>query len=129
AAAIGFPVILKATAGGGGIGMKICGDAGELAEAFDSVVRLGAGNFGNGGVFLERYVETARHIEVQVFGDGAGRVVALGERDCSLQRRNQKVVEETPAPLLPATTRKAMIAAAIRLTAGARYRSAGTVEF
>jgi len=129
AEAIGYPVILKATAGGGGIGMKICDDAAELAEAFDSVVRLGAGNFGNGGVFLERYVETARHIEVQVFGDGAGRVVALGERDCSLQRRNQKVVEETPAPLLPPATREAMIAAAVRLTAGARYRSAGTVEF
>ncbi|MEP7222769.1 MAG: urea carboxylase [Novosphingobium sp.] len=126
---IGYPVILKATAGGGGIGMKICADAAELQDAFAGVVRLGAGNFGNGGVFLERYVETARHIEVQVFGDGAGRVVALGERDCSLQRRNQKVVEETPAPLLPAATRTAMIDAAVRLTAGAHYRSAGTVEF
>ena len=129
AEAIGYPVILKATAGGGGIGMKICHSPAELAEAFASVVRMGAGNFGNGGVFLERYVETARHIEVQVFGDGAGKVVALGERDCSLQRRNQKVVEETPAPLLPAATRAAMIEAAVRLTAGANYRSAGTVEF
>jgi len=129
AQAIGYPVILKATAGGGGIGMRVCADAGQLADAFDSVVRLGTGNFGNGGVFLERYVETARHIEVQVFGDGQGRVVALGERDCSLQRRNQKVVEETPAPLLPPATREAMIAAAVRLTAGANYRSAGTVEF
>ncbi|MBC2666861.1 urea carboxylase [Novosphingobium flavum] len=126
---IGYPVILKATAGGGGIGMKICHSASELADAFASVVRLGAGNFGNGGVFLERYVETARHIEVQVFGDGQGRVVALGERDCSLQRRNQKVVEETPAPLLPPGTRAAMIDAAVRLTAGAHYLSAGTVEF
>jgi len=129
AEAIGYPVILKATAGGGGIGMKICHSGDELSAAFASVVRLGAGNFGNGGVFLERYVETARHIEVQVFGDGRGRVVALGERDCSLQRRNQKVVEETPAPLLPPATRAAMIEAAVRLTAGARYRSAGTVEF
>ena len=126
---IGFPVILKATAGGGGIGMKICADSAEVQDAFAGVSRMGAGNFGNGGVFLERYVETARHIEVQVFGDGMGRVVALGERDCSLQRRNQKVVEETPAPLLPAATRAAMIAAAVRLTAGACYRSAGTVEF
>lgn len=129
AEAIGYPVILKATAGGGGIGMKVCADAGELSAAFDSVVRLGAGNFGNGGVFLERYVETARHIEVQIFGDGAGRVVALGERDCSLQRRNQKVVEETPAPLLPAATRAAMIEASVRLAAQVNYRSAGTVEF
>ena len=126
---IGYPVILKATAGGGGIGMKVCADQSDLAEAFAMVARLGAGNFGDAGVFLERYVARARHIEVQVFGDGAGHVVALGERDCSLQRRNQKVVEETPAPLLPPATRAALIEAAVRLTAGARYRSAGTVEF
>lgn len=126
---IGYPLMLKATAGGGGIGMRVCRSGDDLTDAFASVVRLGAGNFGNGGVFLERFVETARHVEVQVFGDGRGRVVALGERDCSLQRRNQKVVEETPAPLLPAATRAAMIAAAVRLTAGAHYRSAGTVEF
>ncbi|MDE2619716.1 MAG: urea carboxylase [Sphingomonadales bacterium] len=129
AGAIGYPVMLKATAGGGGIGMRVCHSDDELGDAFASVVRLGAGNFGNGGVFLERYVETARHVEVQVFGDGQGRVVALGERDCSLQRRNQKVVEETPAPHLPPATRAAMIEAAVRLTAGAQYRSAGTVEF
>ena len=129
AQAIGYPVILKATAGGGGIGMKICAGPDEILDAFAMVSRLGTGNFGNGGVFLERYVETARHIEVQVFGDGKGRVVALGERDCSLQRRNQKVVEETPAPLLPPDTRDAMIEAAVRLMAGAKYRSAGTVEF
>ena len=126
---IGYPVILKATAGGGGIGMRVCADEADIHEGFATVVRLGAGNFGDGGVFLERYVAPARHIEVQVFGDGAGHVVALGERDCSLQRRNQKVVEETPAPLLPAATRDALIAAAVRLTAGAHYRSAGTVEF
>jgi len=129
AARIGYPVILKATAGGGGIGMKVCADESELADAFAMVARLGAGNFGDSGVFLERYVARARHIEVQVFGDGAGHVVALGERDCSLQRRNQKVVEETPAPHLPAATRAALIEAAVRLTAGANYRSAGTVEF
>ena len=129
AAQIGYPVILKATAGGGGIGMKICNHDSDLAEAFAMVARLGAGNFGDAGVFLERYVAQARHIEVQVFGDGAGHVVALGERDCSLQRRNQKVVEETPAPHLPAATRAALIDAAIRLTSGAHYRSAGTVEF
>jgi urea carboxylase len=126
---IGYPVILKATAGGGGIGMKVCADEADVREGFATVARLGAGNFGDGGVFLERYVARARHIEVQVFGDGAGRVVALGERDCSLQRRNQKVVEETPAPLLPDTTRTALIDAAVRLTSAASYLSAGTVEF
>jgi urea carboxylase len=129
AARIGYPVILKATAGGGGIGMKICDDESQISDSFATVARLGAGNFGDGGVFLERYVATARHIEVQIFGDGKGRVVALGERDCSLQRRNQKVVEETPAPLLPAATRTALIDAAVQLTAAAHYQSAGTVEF
>lgn len=126
---IGYPVILKATAGGGGIGMKICQDAKDIQESFAAVARLGHGNFGNDGVFLERYVAQARHIEVQIFGDGAGHVVALGERDCSLQRRNQKVVEETPAPLLPGHTRQALIDCAVRLTSGALYCSAGTVEF
>jgi len=126
---IGFPVILKATAGGGGIGMRVCEDAASVAEAFASVTRLGGANFSDTGLFLERYVRQARHIEVQVFGDGAGGVVALGERDCSLQRRNQKVIEETPAPHLPAPTRAALIDAAVRLARAVYYRSAGTVEF
>ncbi len=126
---IGFPVILKATAGGGGIGMRVCETAEAVEEAFAAVQRLATGNFSDGGVFLERYVRKARHVEVQVFGDGAGKVVALGERDCSLQRRNQKVVEETPAPGLPAATRAALLDAAVRLASAANYRSAGTVEF
>ena len=126
---IGFPVILKATAGGGGIGMRVCETAEAVAEAFAAVQRLATGNFSDGGVFLERYVRQARHVEVQVFGDGAGKVMALGERDCSLQRRNQKVVEETPAPGLPAATRAALLDAAVRLASAADYRSAGTVEF
>jgi len=126
---IGFPVILKATAGGGGIGMRVCETAGAVEEAFAAVQRLATGNFSDGGVFLERYVRKARHVEVQVFGDGAGKVVALGERDCSLQRRNQKVVEETPAPGLPAATRAALLDAAVRLASAANYKSAGTVEF
>jgi urea carboxylase len=126
---IGYPVILKATAGGGGIGMRICEDEAAVRQGFAGVARLGEGNFGDAGVFLERYVGRARHIEVQIFGDGAGRVMPLGERDCSLQRRNQKVVEEAPAPLLPATIRSALIAAAVRLGEAAGYRSAGTVEF
>ena len=126
---IGFPVILKATAGGGGIGMRVCEDMAAIDEAFAGVARLAGANFSDAGVFLERYVRRARHIEVQVFGDGAGRVIALGERDCSLQRRNQKVIEETPAPLLPAATRQALMDAAVRLTEAVNYRSAGTVEF
>jgi len=127
--AIGFPVILKATAGGGGIGMRVCEDEAAVREGFTAVARQGQSNFGDAGIFLERYIRRARHIEVQVFGDGRGRVVALGERDCSLQRRNQKVVEEAPAPLLPQGVRAKLIAAAIRLGQAAHYRSAGTVEF
>ena len=126
---IGFPVILKATAGGGGIGMRVCEDAAAVEDAFAGVARQAGANFSDTGVFLERYVRRARHIEVQVFGDGTGGVAALGERDCSLQRRNQKVIEETPAPLLPAATRSALIDAAVRLTKAVNYRSAGTVEF
>jgi urea carboxylase len=129
AEAIGFPVILKATAGGGGIGMRICEDAAGVLDGFSQVERLATGNFSDGGVFLERYVRRARHIEVQVFGDGRGGVIALGERDCSLQRRHQKVIEETPAPHLPPATRAALMDAAVRLASAVNYRSAGTVEF
>ena len=127
--AVGYPAILKATAGGGGIGMRVCEDAAAVEEAFAAVSRLAGSNFADGGVYLERFVRRARHVEVQLFGDGAGRVVALGERDCSLQRRNQKVMEEAPAPLLPATTRSALLQAALDLGRAAHYRSAGTVEF
>lgn len=129
AARIGFPVMLKATAGGGGIGMRICHDEAAVREGFAAVARLGQGNFGDAGVFLERYIARARHIEVQIFGDGSGRVMALGERDCSLQRRNQKVVEEAPAPCLSDAKRAELIAAAVRLGEAAAYLSAGTVEF
>jgi urea carboxylase len=125
----GYPIILKSTAGGGGIGMKICRTPGELNEHFASVSRLGAANFGQAGVYLERYVERARHIEVQIFGDGNGNVIALGERDCSAQRRNQKVVEETPAAHLRDEIRRRLWGMAERLTAALQYRSAGTVEF
>jgi urea carboxylase len=129
AESIGYPVMLKSTAGGGGIGMQLCATAAELARAFDSVQRLASGNFGDGGMFLEKFVANARHIEVQLFGDGRGNVVALGERDCSMQRRNQKVVEESPAPGLTAATRQQLHAAAERLGRAVQYRSAGTVEF
>ncbi|MFE4547704.1 5-oxoprolinase/urea amidolyase family protein [Streptomyces sp. NPDC056785] len=126
---IGYPVMLKATGGGGGIGMSACRSAGELGEAWERVQRVAAASFTSAGVFLERLVEDARHVEVQVFGDGRGRVVTLGDRDCSLQRRNQKVVEEAPAPGLPAEVRDRLASSARDLCASVGYRSAGTVEF
>mgnify|MGYP000852311226 CR=1 FL=1 len=126
---LGFPVMLKSTAGGGGIGLTRCGDPDELATAYAVVQRLAQNFFKDSGVFLERCIDDARHVEVQIFGDGRGNVAALGERDCSLQRRNQKVVEETPAPDLPATTRRRMLEAAEKLGRAVGYRSAGTVEF
>lgn len=129
AAEIGYPVMLKTTAGGGGIGLTRCDDEAGLTEAWASVKRMGQQFFSDDGVFIERFVDRARHLEVQIFGDGKGKVVALGERDCSLQRRNQKVVEETPAPNLPQATREAIHAAAVALGESVNYRSAGTVEF
>jgi urea carboxylase len=129
AARIGYPVMLKSTAGGGGIGMRRCADNAELVAAYGAVERLARTNFKQAGLYLEKLVTRARHVEVQIFGDGAGTVLALGERDCSLQRRNQKVVEETPAPGLTDATRAGLAEAAVRLGRGARYRSAGTVEF
>ncbi|TDB77571.1 urea carboxylase [Micromonospora sp. KC723] len=126
---IGYPVMVKATGGGGGIGMQACHTPEELTAAYDRVERLAVANFGSGGVFLERFVQRARHVEVQVFGDGRGRVVALGDRDCSLQRRNQKVIEEAPAPGLPDAVREQLHRSAAALCASVRYRSAGTVEF
>ncbi len=126
---IGYPVMLKSTAGGGGIGMQLVRHAHDLDEAFAAVERLATKNFSRGGVFLEKYIERARHIEVQIFGDGAGTVVALGERDCSTQRRNQKIIEETPAPGLSAATRSRLHESAVRLAAAVNYRSAGTVEY
>jgi len=127
--AVGYPVMLKSTAGGGGIGMRVCNSAAELSDAFDAVKRLGQNNFSDSGVFIEKYIQRARHLEVQVFGDGKGDVLALGVRDCSVQRRNQKVLEETPAPNLPAGMAEELCAAAIKLAKAVSYRSAGTVEF
>jgi len=126
---IGFPLMLKATGGGGGIGMTVCRSEAELAESFPRVARLAGASFGTAGVFAERYVENARHIEVQVFGDGEGRVVSLGDRDCSLQRRHQKVLEEAPAPDLPDDLRQELHRTSRALCASLNYRSAGTVEF
>jgi urea carboxylase len=129
ASQIGYPVMLKSTAGGGGIGMQLCSNETELTGAFDSVKRLGKNNFADDGVFLEKFIAAARHIEVQIFGDGKGTAIAIGERDCSSQRRNQKVVEECPAPNLPEAQRHAMQRTAEQLLSSVSYRNAGTVEF
>ena len=128
-AEVGLPVMVKASGGGGGIGMQACTTVEQVREAFTRVESLAEKNFGTSGVFLERLVRPARHIEVQVFGDGAGRVVVVGDRDCSLQRRNQKVIEEAPAPDLPEEVRTRIHRASRELAASVNYRSAGTVEF
>jgi urea carboxylase len=129
AARLGYPVMLKSTAGGGGIGMSRCDDEPALRAAFATVERTAQASFGDARVYLERFVPRARHVEVQIFGNGHGRVVALGERDCSLQRRNQKVIEETPAPNLPAPVRAQLHQSAEKLGTSVNYASAGTVEF
>lgn len=126
---IGYPVMLKSTAGGGGIGMRLVWNAEELKDAYVTVSYLAQANFKDAGLYLEKFVQNARHIEVQIFGDGNGLVLALGERDCSVQRRNQKVIEETPAPHLNDTQRAYIQNVAIQLMQSVNYRSAGTVEF
>ena len=127
--AVGFPLLVKSVAGGGGIGMLACDDPAELAATVAQAMQQSRQAFGNPAVFLEQLVGNARHVEVQVFGDGAGTVVTLGERDCSSQRRRQKVLEEAPAPGLDDATRAALADAARALLAPEHYRSAGTVEF
>jgi acetyl/propionyl-CoA carboxylase alpha subunit len=129
AAAVGFPLLVKAAAGGGGKGMRIVRTAAELAESLQVASAEALRYFGDGRVYAERYIERPRHIEVQVLGDGRGNVLHLFERECSLQRRYQKIVEESPAPNLPEGLRRAMCEAAVRLAGAARYRNAGTVEF
>ena len=126
---IGMPLLVKAAGGGGGRGMKLVEQAEELAATMDMASAEAEAAFGDARVYLERYVRSGRHIEVQLLGDGEGRVIHLGERDCSVQRRYQKLVEETPAPHLPPATRAAMHEAAVRFAARLSYRGAGTVEF
>jgi urea carboxylase len=126
---ITYPVMLKSTAGGGGIGMKLCFSEDELIDAYEGVIKLASSNFSNSGVFLEKYIQTARHIEVQIFGDGKGNIKTLGERDCSIQRRNQKVIEETPAPNLSDKLREELFLASKKLASAVNYKSAGTVEY
>ncbi|BCN93073.1 urea carboxylase [Thiomicrorhabdus immobilis] len=126
---IGYPVMLKSTAGGGGIGMQKCETPDDLEAAFEQVKRLSQNSFGQAGLFLEKFVVNARHIEIQIFGDGQGNVVSFGERDCSLQRRNQKVVEETPAVGISRQQITEMESHAVALGKVVNYKSAGTVEY
>jgi acetyl/propionyl-CoA carboxylase alpha subunit len=129
AEAVGYPLLVKASAGGGGIGMRRVDKPEQLKETVAATQSMAAKAFGNGAVFLERFVPKARHVEIQVFGFGNGEAVHLFERDCSLQRRFQKVIEESPAPGMPDPVRQAMAAAALNLCRATRYSGAGTVEF
>lgn len=126
---LGFPLLIKASAGGGGKGMSIVRDAGELAARAGIAASEAQRYFGSGRIYAERYIERPRHIEVQVFGDGEGNAIHLGERECSIQRRFQKIVEEAPAANLEEGLRQRICAAAVDLVKAARYRNAGTVEF
>src|SRR4051812_33905873 len=129
AGAIGYPVLIKAVAGGGGKGMRKVDRAADFDDALESCKREAASSFGNDVVLLEKWIESPRHIEVQVFGDSHGNVVHLFERDCSLQRRHQKVIEEAPAPGMDAETREAVCGAAVRAAQAVNYENAGTIEF
>jgi acetyl/propionyl-CoA carboxylase alpha subunit len=126
---IGFPVLVKAAAGGGGIGMRRVERTADLTAAAEATQALAMKAFGDGTIYLEKFIAAARHVEVQVFGFGDGRAVHLFERDCSIQRRFQKIIEESPAPGLRDDTRNAMFSAALALCAQERYRGAGTIEF
>jgi len=129
AASVGFPLLVKASAGGGGKGMRIVESAADLDESVAAARREAASGFGDDRVFLERYVSRARHIEIQILGDAHGNVVHLGERECSIQRRHQKIIEESPSPRVDSAMREAMGDAALRLARALGYESAGTVEF
>jgi 3-methylcrotonyl-CoA carboxylase alpha subunit len=129
AADVGYPLLVKAVAGGGGIGIRRVDQAAELDKTVRATQDFAAKAFGDAGIYLERYIEPARHIEVQVFGFGDGRAVHLFERECSIQRRFQKIIEESPAPHIPPATRDAMTAAATALVRQQRYAGVGTVEF
>jgi len=126
---IGFPVLLKATAGGGGKGMRVAANDLALSTAWQQASAEAEAAFGNAGIYIEKYVEKPRHVEIQVLGDQHGTMLHLWERDCSTQRRHQKLIEESPSPRLPEETRAAMTAAAVRLAKASGYYSAGTVEF
>lgn len=126
---LGYPVMVKASAGGGGKGIRIVHSEDELEDAYESAKSETKAAFGDDTMYMEKVIENARHIEIQILGDEHGNVIHLGERDCSLQRRNQKVLEESPSPVLPEETRKAMGEAAVRAAKAVGYKSAGTIEF
>ena len=129
AAEIGYPVMVKATAGGGGRGMRLVREAGDMTKLFLSAQGEAEAAFGNGGIYLEKFVENPRHIEFQILADSYGNVVHLGERDCSIQRRHQKLLEEAPSPALDPALRQKMGEAAVRAAKAINYMGAGTVEF
>ena len=126
---IGYPVMIKASAGGGGKGMRIAHSRAEVADGFARARSEAKSSFGDDRVFIEKFITDPRHIEIQVLGDKHGNVIYLGERECSIQRRNQKVIEESPSPLLDEATRKKMGEQAVALAKAVGYDSAGTVEF
>ncbi|MDE4086289.1 biotin carboxylase N-terminal domain-containing protein [Planococcus maritimus] len=129
AKAIGYPLMLKASAGGGGIGMVLCENEQALTQQFESVKNRAKAYFGNDIVYLEKFIANARHIEVQIFGDESGNIVHLYERNCSVQRRNQKVIEESPSPDLPESAKTKLCEAAVQAARAVGYTNAGTVEF
>ncbi|MEP6590101.1 MAG: acetyl-CoA carboxylase biotin carboxylase subunit [Gemmatimonadota bacterium] len=129
AEAIGFPVIIKATAGGGGKGMRIANDAEQFPQLFSLAQNEALSAFGNGDVYVEKFLARPRHVEIQIMGDQHGRVIHLGERDCSVQRRHQKLIEEAPSPALTAALREEMGTAAVALASAIGYSGAGTIEF
>src|SRR5690606_27010511 len=126
---IGYPVMIKASAGGGGKGMRIVRSEAGVKEGFERAKSEAAASFGDDRVFIEKYVEEPRHIEIQILADAQGNCIHLGERECSIQRRNQKVIEEAPSSFLDAETREKMGAQAVALAKAVNYVSAGTVEF
>jgi len=126
---IGYPVLIKAVAGGGGKGMRVARNDVSLVQSFMTASSEAERAFGNPAVYIEKYVEHARHIEVQIIADHHGKVLHLGERDCSIQRRHQKLIEESPSPVLTADTRKRLLRAAVKAAESTRYRNAGTIEF
>jgi acetyl-CoA carboxylase biotin carboxylase subunit len=126
---IGYPIMLKASAGGGGRGMRLVRNAHEIADALESAASEAKAAFGDGTLYMEKFITRARHIEIQIVGDAHGNVLHLGERDCSTQRRHQKLIEEAPSPMIDSALRRRLCEAALRLARHVTYRSAGTVEF